>query len=108
MREGYSAYMYHVDLGRVYVYPEDLTMDELQKRIERIDSGKELKEASMRLPPGFDTIMVNLLDVPIASEVKISSQGETEALIAEDSDTEMSVHPTQYAQHYLLFDEARI
>lgn len=73
MREGYTVYMYHVDLGRVYVYPRNVRRSEL---------------AGIQLPSGFDSIMVNIIDVPIEHEVKISSQEESAAIVPDDSDSD--------------------
>ena len=41
MREGYTVYMYHLDVGRVYVHPRPIKANEIQ---------------SVKLPPGFDSV----------------------------------------------------
>ena len=95
MRDGYSAYMYHVDLGRVYVLPNPLNLDDL---------------ANVECPPNFDSVMVKtIVNDTISREVRLNSQQEdTNDIYVDDSDEELKVPPLSYAKHYLVFDDARI
>ena len=44
MSNGYACFMYHVDLGQVYVHPEPLKAEEIQSKV--------------KLPPGYDSVKV--------------------------------------------------
>ena len=53
--------------------------------------------------------MVNLTDASIESEIRISSQEANHELEPEDSSSDEQQSPIHsYAQHYLVFDEARL
>ena len=40
--------------------------------------------------------------------MRITSQDEIDPIVADDSDDEVQLSPFSYAQHYVIFDNARI
>ena len=64
----------------------------------------------MKLPAGFDSVMVTILDDDITSEVRITSQEEVNdtAFVDSEDDGDHHATPASFAQYYVVFETERV
>ena len=90
--------MFHVDVGKVFIWPEP---------IRKKDIGR------VKLPKGFDSVMVHLKDLNITAEPRlacIDQDNVVEAQLANDSHLmgDENISPSNFTKHFLIFDLERI
>ena len=78
-----QAYMYQIDVGRVYVHPTKVNRDQIQ---------------DIRLPEGYDSILVTFE----------TGEGHRNEPGNDNLIPSTRVATSVYSQYYMIFDESRI